>query len=317
MDPARRRLRVEPPPATRPLPVVAPARRADAAAPVEARTAAPDRPVTPSQLVGAPERPATPGQRTDSAPLRRPAPRPEHAGRSTAPAPRPLAFRTPPPAPPAVEPRVARRRRPIRVALALLAAVGMLSTYALPSIGAGTGGAPPVAGVHLDDDLQQFHVGDDVDAPSAQTDTMAGGDVPVVVPNWVVPLRGELRDGFGPRLAQPVAGVSLFHRGQDIGGGCGAPIHAAAAGTVVTSRWWGTYGNWTLIDHGNGVETGYAHQSRMIVAVGQHVNVGQVIGYEGSTGASTGCHLHLEVHLNGVAVNPVPFFRAKGIPLGQ
>ena len=78
----------------------------------------------------------------------------------------------------------------------------------------------------------------------------------------------------------------------------------------------GTYGNWILIDHGYGVAVGYAHESEILVSVGQHVSVGQVIGLVGQTGAATGCHRDLEVHLNGVAVNPVPFFAAKHISLG-
>ncbi|MFD1719923.1 peptidoglycan DD-metalloendopeptidase family protein [Amnibacterium endophyticum] len=229
---------------------------------------------------------------------------------SPRPARRPVVVRSPPPAP---EAPTARGRHPMRDVFAVLAALGLVAIHALPSLAAAE--APPVAGIQQDGDVQQFSVGD-VDASGVTADGVSG-DMPVVAPSWVVPLHGELRDGFGPRLQQPVAGVSLFHRGQDIGGGCGAAIHAAAAGRVETTGWWGTYGNWTLIDHGNGIETGYAHQARIIVHPGQQVKVGQVIGYEGNTGASTGCHLHLEVHINGVAVNPVPFFRAKGIPLGS
>ncbi len=346
-DTARRRLRVEPPaapvqPMTRREALrTAPAAPQQRPAPQPPETRGPAAPPVPEvrapRVGAAAPRPAAQPVRAPAPapqPLRPPVPvrtrpasapsttaspsRPAARPSSPAPAPRPV-VRTvpPPPVAPDVEPAVDRRRRPFRRVLATLAAFGLLGVFALPSIAGETAGAPPVSGVHLDDDLQQFHVGGDVRASGTQTDSMTGQMPVAAAPTWVVPLRGELRDGFGPRLQQPVAGVNLFHRGQDIGGGCGAAIHAAAAGTVESAGWWGTYGNWTLIDHGDGVETGYAHQARMLVRPGQRVAANQVIGYEGTTGASTGCHLHLEVHLNGVAVNPVPFFVAKGIPLGR
>ena len=159
-------------------------------------------------------------------------------------------------------------------------------------------------------------VGSDVDGGSATTDAISGSLPVAAAPSWIKPVNGHLGDPFGPRPEQPVPGVSLFHRGQDIVAPCGTQIHAAAAGTVTAAEYWGTYGNWILIDHGDGVAVGYAHESQMLVSVGQHISVGQVIGLVGQTGAATGCHLHLEVHINSVAVNPVPFFAAKHISLG-
>ena len=95
------------------------------------------------------------------------------------------------------------------------------------------------------------------------------------------------------------------HPGMDICAANGSPIAASASGTVVYATFNdGGYGNLVIIDHGNGIETYYAHQSSMAVSVGQHVSQGQVIGYEGSTGHSTGPHVHFEVHVNGGRVNP-------------
>jgi len=87
----------------------------------------------------------------------------------------------------------------------------------------------------------------------------------------------------------------------------GDPIFACRAGTVVDAGWQGGYGNATVIDHGGGMATLYGHQSRLGVTPGQHVTAGQIIGYIGSTGYSTGPHLHFEVRLAGNPVNPAPY----------
>ncbi len=84
----------------------------------------------------------------------------------------------------------------------------------------------------------------------------------------------------------------------------GTPIRAALGGTVVKSTFHSSYGNYTVIDHGGGLTTGYAHQSQRLVSVGDTVEAGEVIGLVGSTGNSTGAHLHLEVRLNGTLQNP-------------
>lgn len=95
-----------------------------------------------------------------------------------------------------------------------------------------------------------------------------------------------------------------LHTGLDMAAPAGTPIRAALAGTVIKSGVTGSYGNYTMIDHGGGLSTGYAHQSQRLVKVGNHVEAGQVIGLVGSTGNSTGSHLHLEVWVNGVVQNP-------------
>jgi len=111
------------------------------------------------------------------------------------------------------------------------------------------------------------------------------------------PLHGTVTSEFGPRWGG-------FHPGIDIAAPYGAPIHAAKSGVVILAQYYGGYGNFVLIDHGGGLVTGYAHQSSMAVSQGQSVSQGQVIGYEGSTGYSTGPHVHFEVRINGSAVNP-------------
>ena len=114
----------------------------------------------------------------------------------------------------------------------------------------------------------------------------------------------------------PVYGYRSCHTGQDIPAGAGTPIHAAAAGIVLSvsynqvsgGRSTTPYGNVTLVDHGGGVVTMYAHQSRFAVSPGDRVAAGEVIGYVGTTGWSTGPHLHFEVHINGVPYMPLGWF---------
>jgi murein DD-endopeptidase MepM/ murein hydrolase activator NlpD len=121
---------------------------------------------------------------------------------------------------------------------------------------------------------------------------------------FVWPVDGSIASGFGPRT-HPIYGGSRAHTGVDISASQGTPIKAAGDGVVRMAGVNGGYGNWTLIDNGDGLATGYGHQSRIAVSIGQHVSTGEVIGYVGSTGASTGPHLHWEVRVNGDPVNPL------------
>jgi murein DD-endopeptidase MepM/ murein hydrolase activator NlpD len=130
--------------------------------------------------------------------------------------------------------------------------------------------------------------------------TSAPGDRTPSASGFVWPTTGPVTSGFGWRWGR-------MHEGVDIGAPTGTPIVAAAAGTVIVSGWMGGYGNLVVIDHGGGLATAYAHQSSIAAGVGQAVAQGQVIGYVGSTGHSTGPHLHFEVRINGAAVDPLGY----------
>jgi murein DD-endopeptidase MepM/ murein hydrolase activator NlpD len=98
-----------------------------------------------------------------------------------------------------------------------------------------------------------------------------------------------------------------MHEGIDLGAAYGTPIHAAADGVVVYCGWMEGYGNLTVIDHGGGIATAYGHQSSISVGCNQRVTQGEVIGAVGSTGHSTGPHLHFEVRVNGTPVDPLGY----------
>lgn len=115
---------------------------------------------------------------------------------------------------------------------------------------------------------------------------------------------GRLTSGFGYRR-DPISGVRKFHNAIDIAAPRGTPVYAYTNGKVVTAGWGNMTGNYVVIDHGSGLRTKYLHLSSISVSVGQTVKVGQKIGGVGSTGYSTGNHLHFEVTKNGVAVNPL------------
>ncbi len=120
------------------------------------------------------------------------------------------------------------------------------------------------------------------------------------------PVPGAIRSGFGPRV-HPIYGNVRMHNGVDMAGGSGSTIVACRGGTVVLAGSNGGYGNTVVIDHGGGMATLYAHQSSLAVRIGDQVGAGQVIGYVGSTGASTGPHLHFEVRISGNPVDPAAY----------
>lgn len=122
------------------------------------------------------------------------------------------------------------------------------------------------------------------------------------------PANGRLSSGFGWRRNPMGGGGSEMHRGVDIAAPTGTPIRATGGGTVIFSGWGGSYGNKVIIDHGLGIQTLYAHNSANLVQVGQQVSRGDTIARIGSTGRSTGPHVHYEVIVNGTAVNPTGFF---------
>jgi murein DD-endopeptidase MepM/ murein hydrolase activator NlpD len=121
------------------------------------------------------------------------------------------------------------------------------------------------------------------------------------------PAKGILTSGFGMRVS-PITGVNGMHSGIDIGASSGSNVIAAASGEILQAGYMGGYGNAVLIYHGGGLATLYAHMSGFAVETGQQVKQGQIIGYVGSTGFATGPHLHFEVRVNGVPVNPYKYF---------
>ena len=119
-----------------------------------------------------------------------------------------------------------------------------------------------------------------------------------------------LSSRFGPR-SDPLRGVAAIHKGIDIPGQIGTPVLASGPGTVRFAGRAGTYGLMVEIDHGAGVATRYGHLSRILVGQGLAVAPGQSVALMGSTGRSTGSHLHFEVRLHGMAVDPLPYLRGK------
>lgn len=131
---------------------------------------------------------------------------------------------------------------------------------------------------------------------------------PVSIPS-LIPVDGvKLTSDFGMRW-HPVLGGRRAHKGVDLAAPMGTPIHAAADGVVERADWYSSYGLYVALEHGGDIETRYGHMSRLNVAAGQHVHKGDIIGYVGTTGRSTGPHLHYEVRIAGEAVNPVPYLQ--------
>ena len=134
-------------------------------------------------------------------------------------------------------------------------------------------------------------------------------------PFWYPIANDELRitSNFGTRRQYNDSEELSFHGGTDFGGGVGTPIYAPAAGTIVLAERLTVRGNAVLIDHGLGLYSGYWHQSQIVVAEGQEVQPGDLIGYIGDTGLVTGPHLHWEMRLNGIAVEPLQWVQ-QSIP---
>lgn len=228
-------------------------------------------------------------------------------------------------------PQLKRNHRPVVQVLAGASVLALLGAAALPAVVTGVASATAAQSTTADAQrvtVRQITVpterdGYQVELPapllrSAGADQERLLDIGQLTGQaWALPTIGHITDGFGPRPNRPVPGVSPYHEGTDIAGGCGAPIHAATDGVVVEAGWNGTYGYWILLDHGAGIQTGYAHiQSGAIqVSIGDHVAAGQQIALAGATGAASGCHLHFETRISGTAVNAVPFMARRGVAL--
>lgn len=127
---------------------------------------------------------------------------------------------------------------------------------------------------------------------------------------WPAPTAHQITSQFQPRRKQPITGKIQPHYGIDVGtsGRLGQPAVAAKAGRVTQAGWASGYGNLVVIDHGGGFSTAYGHLAKILVSKGQQVRQGETIGLIGSTGISTGPHLHFEIRVNGVSVDPLRYF---------
>lgn len=120
------------------------------------------------------------------------------------------------------------------------------------------------------------------------------------------PMNGIVRSSFGGRT-DPLSGEGAFHTGIDLAAPVGTPVRVTADGVVTSAGWAGGYGKLVVVDHGNGIQTYYAHLSRLSVVPGEEVRSGTTIAYSGSTGRSTGPHMHYEIRLAGTPVNPYKY----------
>jgi len=127
-----------------------------------------------------------------------------------------------------------------------------------------------------------------------------------VIPS-IWPVYGKLESGVGGRRNPFTGRGHEYHEGQDIDAAWGTPVEAAASGKVTIAGWQRGYGNVVYVDHGSGLSTRYGHLSKINVSVGQNVGTGEIIGLVGSTGRSTGPHLHYEVRINNQPVDPKPY----------
>lgn len=146
-------------------------------------------------------------------------------------------------------------------------------------------------------------------ATSRAKPTVSGGIASVSIPSRNPLARDVLTSGFGMR-EHPVLGGRRQHKGVDLAAPVGTPVYAPADGVVSRASWFSSYGLYISLEHGAEMQTRFGHLSRVNVAEGQIVHKGDLIGFVGSTGRSTGPHLHYEVRVDGEAVNPVPYMQA-------
>jgi murein DD-endopeptidase MepM/ murein hydrolase activator NlpD len=131
----------------------------------------------------------------------------------------------------------------------------------------------------------------------------------VSIPSRMPLIGSVLTSSYGMR-SHPVLGGMRKHSGIDLAAPTGTPVYATADGVVSRADWYSSYGLYISLEHGASLQTRYAHLSRLAVATGDVVKKGDLIGYVGSTGRSTGPHLHYEVRVDGLAVNPIPYMMA-------
>ena len=197
---------------------------------------------------------------------------------------------------------------------ALAAVAGLFTAAATPaqaeSVGYVAPSAAPAPGTGISSDsndrqFQQLFASWDRAAQRTVTATT------VSVPSRTPLADYRLSSDYGMRT-HPVTGGLRAHKGLDMAAPTGTPIYDTADGMVSQAEWFSSYGNFISIEHGAELETRFGHLSRIAVAAGQRVRKGDLIGYVGSTGRSTGPHLHYEVRVDGMAVDPTPYMTETG-----
>jgi len=202
-----------------------------------------------------------------------------------------------------------------KVRAAILAVAGLLSVAAAPAQAESAGYAAPItapaagAGISTEGSDRQFQ------QLFASWDR-AGDRSTSIATSVAVPSRTPLdsyrmTSNYGMR-EHPVLGGLRAHKGLDMAAPSGTPIYATADGMVSKAEWFSGYGNFIAINHGADLETRFGHLSRFVVSAGQRIRKGDLIGYVGSTGRSTGPHLHYEVRVAGIAVDPTPYMTESG-----
>lgn len=155
----------------------------------------------------------------------------------------------------------------------------------------------------------QDGTGISVSVPEPEVVDESGVSLGVSGEGYILPVGGPITSPYGYRI-HPVLGYRKFHEGVDFGAACGTPVHAAHAGTVTEAGFHPASGMRIKVDHGNGVATGYFHLQGFAVSEGSHVEQGQVVGYIGTTGRSTGCHLHFAaMDSSGNYFNPMDLLK--------
>lgn len=147
---------------------------------------------------------------------------------------------------------------------------------------------------------------------AAKPKAAVGGIASVAIPSRNPLAVERMTSNFGMR-EHPILGGRRAHKGIDLAAPTGTPVYATADGTVSRASWFSGYGLYVSLEHGGDMQTRYGHMSRLNVADGQRVHKGDIIGYVGSTGNSTGPHLHYEVRVAGEAVNPVPYMQQPSL----
>ncbi|MGN6690260.1 MAG: M23 family metallopeptidase [Sphingopyxis sp.] len=209
--------------------------------------------------------------------------------------------------------------------LGLIFCAGALTVAAAPAAYAASAGSSD-AGITVPDEPDEDNFPAGVTKPTEnqearaifqawkRLDTGLAANIGVSVPSRRPIEQMSLSSTYGMRV-HPITGKLARHNGVDIPAPYGTPIYATADGIVGRAQRLGGYGNYVEIEHGNEIETRYGHMSSYVVRPGQQVKKGDVIGYVGSTGRSTGNHLHYEVRIEGAPVNPMPFVRSDSMTI--